>query len=65
MKSLPTEMFKCSTMTGLMEQVVNIGVCTKCHSKSLRFVYACESFKSYQCAKCLRVFMTEPDEHHV
>lgn len=56
---LPSELFKHATLTQLAEQVVKLGVCSNCHKKALRHVHSCEHFSSWQCIKCLQVFMMD------
>lgn len=57
---LPSELFKTAVMTPLAQQVVERGMCSKCHKKTLRHVHACEHFSSWQCTNCQHVFMLEP-----
>lgn len=45
------------TMSTLEEKVVRLGVCPKCHTKSLRFTGHIEENKCHQCKNCLRVWI--------
>lgn len=57
---LPSELFKLATITPLQAQVTKLGVCPNCHKKRLRHVHSCEQFSSWQCTKCLHIYMLEP-----
>jgi ribosomal protein L37AE/L43A len=54
------DFIKFAIMKPLQQQVVERGVCPKCHKKTLRHVHTCEHFSSWQCTKCLHVYMLEP-----
>lgn len=54
------DFIKPSVMTPLAQQVVELGMCSKCHKKTLRHIHSCEHFSSWQCATCKHVFMLEP-----
>jgi Zn-finger nucleic acid-binding protein len=45
----------------LEEQVVRLGVCPKCHTKTLDSVHSADQFNSYQCTTCKDVWMLGTD----
>jgi ribosomal protein L37AE/L43A len=47
---------KFQLMTPLQEQVVNLDVCTTCHTKTLRVAHVDTSGSWLQCTKCKTVF---------
>lgn len=55
-----TDLIRPAVMTPLAQQVVERGMCSKCHKKTLKHVHSCEHFSSWQCTTCKHVFMLEP-----
>lgn len=53
--TLPSEFIKGSTMSPLQEQVYALGVCARCHAKSLRFVHSGAGMQFWQCTICMTV----------
>ena len=61
METLLSDWIKLGTMTPLQMRVAGLLVCPHCHQKRLRFLIACDDFRSFQCTKCMRVFLLNPD----
>ena len=51
---------KTALMHTLQEQCVVIGVCPKCHAKTLGTVHQALDMQFDQCTKCLTVFVSPP-----
>lgn len=51
------DLFRLAAMSKLQETVVELGVCPKCHSKTLEEKHADEHFRACQCSDCLHVWM--------
>jgi hypothetical protein len=49
---LPFDLFKHSTMSPLAQQVYELGVCAKCHERTLRFIHAGAGMRFFQCTAC-------------
>lgn len=47
-------------MTQLQETVVDLGVCFKCHTKTLVLRHGCKHLIAWQCSKCLTVVILPP-----
>jgi hypothetical protein len=54
------DFIKTALMNTLQEQVVCVGVCPKCHAKTLGTVHRTLGMQFDQCTRCLTVFVTEP-----
>lgn len=52
---------KFAIMTPLQERVTGLGVCSKCHTKTLAEKCSNEAGRWLQCSKCLTVFVSPPD----
>lgn len=46
------EFVKFSTFTPLQERVYELGVCAKCHTKTMRFISAGDGMRFFQCTGC-------------
>ena len=51
---------KTALMTLLQEQAVCVGVCPKCHAKTLGRIHRHLDMQFDQCTKCLTVFVSNP-----
>ena len=54
-----SDWIKTAVMSPLQERVVGIGMCPKCHAKTLRPVHAAEGMQFDQCGRCLNVYVVE------
>jgi ribosomal protein L37AE/L43A len=50
---------KFATFTPLQEQVYELGVCARCHKKTMRFVHAGAGMAFWQCTGCKVVAVLE------
>lgn len=48
-----------SVMSPLQEQAAKLGICGKCHAKSLELRYIGGGFDWHQCRKCQHIFMLD------
>lgn len=55
--SMFTDILKLAIMSSLQERVVGLGVCPRCHSKSLRVTHEAEEMRFNQCRRCLTVWV--------
>lgn len=46
-----------NVMHGLQQQVVERGVCSKCHAKTLQSKHNDGETEWFQCSRCLNVYM--------
>lgn len=62
---IPSELMKAAVMTPLQQQVYEIGVCARCHTKTmcLRHLAADAGLEFWQCSKCNQVAMLECSSH--
>jgi hypothetical protein len=54
-----SDLIKTSVMHQLQERVVGLGLCPKCHTKTLRPVHEAEGMQFNQCSRCLTVYVVE------
>lgn len=52
-----SDLIKSGLMTKLQQQVVEAGVCPKCHKRTLRLRHEAVGMEFEQCEKCLRVYV--------
>ena len=52
-----SDRFKLALMTQLQQRVAEMGVCPKCHAKTLRLRHETLGMEFEQCDKCLTVFV--------
>lgn len=55
-----TELLKTAVMHPLQERVVGLGVCPKCHTKTLEPKHEAEGMQFNQCHQCLTVYVVAP-----
>ena len=52
-----TDYLKTAVMRPLEERVAKLGVCPRCHKKTLRLYYTGADLDWFQCDQCLHVYM--------
>jgi ssDNA-binding Zn-finger/Zn-ribbon topoisomerase 1 len=52
-----SDWLKTAVMHPLQERVVGLGVCPKCHTKTLRPKYEAEGMQFNQCDRCFTVYV--------
>lgn len=53
-----SDLLKTAVMHPLQERVVGLGLCPKCHTKTLAAKYAAEEMQFNQCSRCGTVYVT-------
>jgi hypothetical protein len=53
------ELFKHATMTPLAQQVYELGICAKCHTRTMRFVHMSDGMSFRQCTRCKIIAVLE------
>lgn len=56
MSALLKDWFKTAVMHNLQEQVIERGICSKCHIKTLQPKYIGGELEWFQCSRCLTVY---------
>ena len=54
------ELFKLAAMSPLAEQVAELNVCPKCHTRTLEEKHSDDFFRAFQCSACGHVWMLRP-----
>jgi hypothetical protein len=54
---MSTPLPKLVPMSGLQEQVYDLGVCPKCHTKTLEDKHVAGDFRAVQCTGCGMAFL--------
>lgn len=49
-------------MTPLQQQVVGLGICYKCHTKTLELTYMDSCIKGYRCTRCYTAYLIHPND---
>ncbi len=53
------DFIKPAIMSNLQERVVGLGVCPRCHAKTLDVTYEAPDMRFNQCTRCLNVYVSD------